>query len=649
VRIQNLPSTVEFTLRPQGTPTVEYDGSATIGQVRVRVHDDTGIAKSDRTTLTAKDLLVSVEDLPTGVTASLDPSGKNISLTASDAIGKVDVQLWTAQIGATSDDLPNSGDKQFVTDLGTSKDGVLVRDISNRYVVFARLTKLKAAKLVLDSTAPDVQLETGSRRDVDVSIVGKAASGGADEEIRATVANRPLCLRFRLARDRFTSLTCSDALGAIPLTNPDPNKKPTTILYEGSETTGRIDVNLKGFASLDGQELIARLDGVTPRLEAIIEGAGATPERIEVATRGGDGDVDFVEIRLRSGRVDPGDVFDSDPAKDAQLDGVLIRSALQRPANCPCPFDRKVVLARITALSHARVITAPSLRVEIDALAGREFRVVKEEDEEREVPVFPPPNTARIPFTEYLRATASALQRHTVLVFSDLTGATKIAYRADAEMPRLDLDTNITGSLFLTANARNVARSVDLCIHPGPPTGVAGDPAACNLNAFGTATPNGPTLTGAASAPDNPANPMTVDFLDCKAFDSQGQCGEDRDDAVFTEVTGLQLRLAQFQVHQVGDKTNVFLHTNRHPVQGELLVRLPFANKPDKIFLFARGVNAMVRRVQVGGAFLTGVPTQDSWSGDIDCTGGFDAFAVDNSFIGSLKGPLCDNPDDPNV
>lgn len=632
VAIDKLPGSVFFAYAPGAIPTVQYSGGDKIDQVVVRRHEDDadGVAKSEKTGLVARDLRLQIDDLPAGtVNANLDPSGKNVNLNSSAAIGRLEAQLWTRPPGATSDQLPNSSDRAFVDGLSVSpfgdplqRDGALVRDLKglanpadDRYVVFARLSGLKSANLKLDDKSPDVTLVTTSRRDLALEIANKKA-GAAAEEISGLVTNRPLCMRFALSNQRVSPSACSSGIGTINLPTPGSNPDPTVIFYEGSETTGGIELSARGLADLQGQELLVRMNGIPRRLEAIVHGK----DRMDLGVLGGDGDVDLVEVTLRSGNVNPADTLAT------TLDGLLVRDKLD-----PATFasDRKVIFVRLSNLRSAHAYLKPTLDVAVDSVANRDFKLDVENDEQ--VTILNNPAVA----TKYVRATLAQLKPQTTFTMSDLTGAQDINYTSNGQAAGLTLDTNVTGSVNLHAQTGQLPTSLRLCIFAarqsvggGPPCGLTGFP--------------GINLIPVATLVLEAAQPVTVtNFLDCQV----PGCGQR------IELNNFRFQTARFQLTKPNkDDTLIFLDTDNLGLSGDLDIFLPFqTGNPLDIKLnevharfpaVSPALSAQDRRVLLQSV------NQAFWQGSIFCPPGTDIFLTVNggtNFNLGITDAICKN------
>lgn len=689
VDISQLPASVFFALAPKATDsTIIYDGSDQIGLITARLHDDNGIATSERTGLKANDLRLEIQNLPAGVVrALLDPSGKNIKLNSTQPIGSVEVQLWTRPPNASDDTLPDAADKQFVTNLGTTKDGALVRDVTGRYVIFARISQLKSLDLLLPTdpqdpaaVQPDVKLVTDSRRNLELSVANKSTSGGPDEQIDASVTNRPKCMRFSLSKQRRNPSSCSSGLpGSINLPSPAA-AAATTILYEGSETTGRIDVVAKGLKDLQGQELSVRMDGVTPRLEAIVQGQ----DQVDMGTLGGDGDVDLLELRLRKGTINPNDVISS------QFDGVLIRDKLQSNGT----FDRAVLFARLSrlrSLHFARGVVGRLVDLKLDSVGGRTFDLDMERDTAKSTPggieidrektqaaVDPlRPNTT---FTldnsvgGELKAHYDAASAANILTFDRKTFDNQGFKTASTEIEATPLPSRVdfcfrdkgTACGLDAFTGHSITKPVPACPSP-PPTGPANDPwTTCVLE-------NGPHPTGPTVIVDG-AQQMDVTFHQCLISFCENPNRPRLEVEASAKLFKLQLSRIVLRIpvfnqgqpppliigHVDDERTLVFLDTDNNPVGGlgagnaacgapcAIFLKLPSGGQldtlqgtlPDSAPMF----QAQDRRVRIDQVV---VPQQDAASGSIFCPSGMKVGANGGIFgIGGadLTGVLCNNP-----
>lgn len=628
-----LPRRVEAIIR-QADPTTSFK----LGTVGPRIAAaDLTLTEKPTTGLESK-TKAHIEDLPTKTELTLDAktatNPTRVRATMNQPADVIDASRVEGP--GEAERLPDDRFARVVTE---TRDGQAALKS-----VAARLRSVSEIALEADDGLIDVLMRSaGGPLHVLVT--------GPGPQIEATASDLAPCTRF-VYTDRRVSRQCSAGAGTDPQADPVPGSAQV-MLFEGSQTSaGTIDLSVDPLE--DGRRLIANVTGIPRRVEAIVNGV----ERLDLDTVGGS--VGDARVRLTSGPTDD--------TLGEEHDGVLVRDKLRFESRGYYPVERKVVLARLRQVHKLRFsnTTARGLDATVDSARTGPFKVDIENDEAPD-PAFVEFGGTIVdfpPVVKYLRASASDLQRNTRLTFSDATGASKIHYNADGEIGRLNLDTNVSGSLNLGATATSVARSLDLCIHPGGGS-LGGDAVVCNLrdadgNApLGVGLPNGPTILAEAAAPLNAASPMTVDFLDCKQRDSDGGCGDDKDPARFIEINDLRFRKLALQMHKgADDKQRVYLDTDRHAVRADLTMLLDRGlsghsegGEVAKVFgKFPQGFNAEERRVTIGKNIL-GFPTQDAWSGDIFCPSGTDLY-VTAKFLGinaGLTGVLCDNPDDPNV
>jgi hypothetical protein len=532
-------------------------------------------------------------------------------------------------------------------------------------VILARVTKLEEAQIELGDE-PDILVQRTDPRDIVIDIADRvkeqAGRATPNEAIRGTITGAPDCIHLAITHSRV-SRWCPGVQGMpADATRPVRTQNPTVITYQGSGSTAAVNVKASRLESLPDKDVIVALNGLPTYLESSLYANGS----VNVETSGGA--LGLAEVRLTTGPTD-----DNLPG-----DGVLVRDRLAQTARDTYVPERSVVFARATNVHYVRFDKGidGDFTADADTDAVTPFDIVVERDKA------PNPGHVCFPLTTtcidfppvptYLRAHASDLQRNTNVQMDSSTGATKIRYSADTEIPTpaggkaFTIDTNLTGSLNFHADATTLARNLQICLH-APKGSLGGDTYPCGLHGVPTGgeLPNGPTVVATAAAPVDANNPMTINVLDCKKRDHNGGCGNDIEGngivPEYLRVDGLQFRGVRFQSHTLpsGD-TWLYVDTNHTSavtdlastpgVQGSLVSRVANAEKPDKIFATFGGLRATQRRVLVATALAgLGAPVQSREpgtmpSGMIDCPPPFDMFAVDNSFIGSLRLPLCFDP-----
>lgn len=139
--IRDLPHDIRITFSPsQGT--LSYTGSATIGEITADAFDPAGI--SGRATT----LHLLARQLPVSVDVSFVRAAGTFSLDArGGTLGLLEVQLTSG---------PNDR-------IDPAFDGILVNDLADRYVLFARVTGLRRI-VATQGPPPDIQLDTTGGR-----------------------------------------------------------------------------------------------------------------------------------------------------------------------------------------------------------------------------------------------------------------------------------------------------------------------------------------------------------------------------------------------------------------------------------------------------------------------------------------------------
>lgn len=121
--------------------TVAYTASGPLTELTADIVDPSGVFGR------AKELHLRLGTVPAGLDLTYGESGSTLSLDAAGkTLGLIEAQLTSG---------PNDR-------LAPTTDGVLYRDLADRYVVFARITGLR--KVVASPQGPDVQLDTTGGR-----------------------------------------------------------------------------------------------------------------------------------------------------------------------------------------------------------------------------------------------------------------------------------------------------------------------------------------------------------------------------------------------------------------------------------------------------------------------------------------------------
>jgi hypothetical protein len=172
--IRDLPDHVRIQFSAvQGS--LSYQGSAVIGEITVDATDPAGIAGR------ATQLHLLARDIPRALDLAFGESGSTVTIDAKgQTLGLIEVQLTSGP-----DDR-----------LDPAVDGVLLEDLADRYVVFARVTGLR--KIVgTQMPQPDVTLETTGGRVFKVDL--NELVGSRVVYTRATLDSLPASVHVRLA------------------------------------------------------------------------------------------------------------------------------------------------------------------------------------------------------------------------------------------------------------------------------------------------------------------------------------------------------------------------------------------------------------------------------------------------------------------
>jgi hypothetical protein len=151
---------------------------------------------------------VTLRDLPGSLTLDWSPGS-----------GVVRADAGTATIGLI-EFLLTSGP---VESLPADRDGVVLRDLADRYVVFARLTGLKKIEAVLDP--PDVTLETLGGRVLSIDLQEQA--GSSVDFTRVTLDRLTPSVRLRMVETggrRDITYTASSATNSLALDTNTGNR-----------------------------------------------------------------------------------------------------------------------------------------------------------------------------------------------------------------------------------------------------------------------------------------------------------------------------------------------------------------------------------------------------------------------------------------
>lgn len=171
--IRDVPHQIRVSFS-QSAGTLTYNGSAVVGEITLDMADPAGISGR------ADELHLVLRDLPTSLELSLSSTGGSVSLDAhGQTLGSIEVLL-------------TSGPDQR---LDPSVDGILLRDLADRYVVFGRITGLRRA-VVAQGPPPDVLIETTGGRIFRLDL--ETLKGTKIEYVRATLDRLVPSVRIQL-------------------------------------------------------------------------------------------------------------------------------------------------------------------------------------------------------------------------------------------------------------------------------------------------------------------------------------------------------------------------------------------------------------------------------------------------------------------
>ena len=306
IEIKDLPSSLTATFDPAGS--LQYSASATIGELSAVLTDPDGVAGR-----------------ATKATALLRSLPATLNVTWSSAAGgTISADAQGATLGLLEILLTSGPDATLPAD----RDGVLIEDLTDRFVVFGRITGLKLVTFA-QGPPPSFRLDTTGGRRFDVDVTTQDASGIATTV--ASIQNLPSSVDVR-----FTSAT------ALSYTASGPVSLLTLDAFDPAGISGR------------AKTLHARIESIPARLDASWSPDGT----ITLDAQGGT--IGLVEIQLTSG---------PDDRLATQFDGLLLRDLT----------DRYVVFARLTGLRRVVGTQSPLPDVTIETAAGRILKIDLEE------------------------------------------------------------------------------------------------------------------------------------------------------------------------------------------------------------------------------------------------------------------------------
>jgi hypothetical protein len=657
--VDSLLGTASVTMEETigGPTTYRYSGPDGLGRVHANLKDSFGLATGERGGQKANELDVVLRELPANVTATLAASDGVSSVVATDVAGVPD------DIGSVEARLSNGPlfpGEQATVDKWGDADGALIRDVSSRFAVFVRISKLQSVALGMQQDKADVTLRTTERRDMFINVSTLSASG-ISEQIDAEIHERPLCLRIAAAKQRTTpDATCSGN-GTIPLASVDSAKSPQTILFEGSERTPFVR-----FAAVNGFEysLVFELTDLPRRVEAFIQGtkdAEIALGTLDPAT-GSSSPIARLYARVGYAHMPP-----HRTAPDTH-DFVTL-TKLEPPDAESKPWD--VTVVKLTDLRSAHVRTDPTLDINVDVVPSqRGFIFDSSIDQPTKLgrPGDPPFGRQR---TEVVLGNLSSNTR--IKVTPEGTDGFKLKYDADEDVPSmtflqdgyvLDQDGFPKDRIF--ASASPLRRDVTVCLRPKGP--------ACGLDAWtGNEVAKHPTRVTDGPHPEGltlvveASGPMTVNFDKCLAPDPTGSCvpptkAGEADKRRFVKVTDAVAQTARIQLSGIivngaaGDltekRTLVYLDTNEQDFSGTVKVRLPAGGDFEDLNGFFPATSSPFqagnRRVRVVKRIVPeyddSFPFSPSRTGTMNCPSAM-TLGIGGGFLGiggaDLKGVIC--------
>lgn len=187
--IDRLPSQVSIAFT--SSTAMQYRASAPVSSLRLDSYDPAGISGR------AKALHATITSLPVALDAGWSSSGTVTLDALGGTVGLIELQLTSG---------PNNT-------LPAAYDGILLEDLSDRYVVFARVTGLK--KLIgTQAPDPDVTLNTTGGRIFKVDL--NQLDGSKVKYTRVTLDSLPTSVRVRVAGQDMT-YTASSATNSLVL------------------------------------------------------------------------------------------------------------------------------------------------------------------------------------------------------------------------------------------------------------------------------------------------------------------------------------------------------------------------------------------------------------------------------------------------
>ncbi|HVL90004.1 MAG TPA: hypothetical protein VM841_07205, partial [Actinomycetota bacterium] len=377
VKINDLPSSLTATLNPSGS--LVYEASAAVGEITASIVDPAGVAgRATRATALLRGLPASLDITWAGASGAVSADAKGAT------VGLIEVLL-------TSGPVPS---------LPAGRDGFILEDVSSHYAVLGRITGLRKV-FFAQGPPPSFNLETAGGRIFQVGVTTQKPEGLA---------------------------TVSAVLDSLPSQVSIAFTSSTALQYRASGVVSRLTIDAVDPVSISGRA--KELHGTLLGLPTALDASWAADGTITVDARGGT--TELVELQLTSG---------PDERLAASFDGILMNDLA----------DRYVVFARLTNLQKAIATQSPQPDITINTTGNRVLKVDVNQLKDGKV--------------TYTRATLDRLPA-TVRVRL-LTSPQRVIYTASAATNSLVFQTNSGDRWGLDASLVPLPASVFFCSDGG--------------------------------------------------------------------------------------------------------------------------------------------------------------------------------------
>ena len=301
VRILDLPASLDASLDPSGA--LSYTASAAMGSITAEIDDPEGV--SGRATL----VRAALTSLPPALTINwAAANGQIVADARGGTIGSLDFLLTSGPIET----------------LPAATDGVIFRDLTDRYVATARLTGLKKVTFT-QASPPSFSLET---------VGGRPFVAEVDRQVTGGVA------------------TVDASISALPATVSLAFTGPTTIAYRAASPVSRVVFSASDPNSISGRA--KRVDATLTGVPVSLDLASGTNGQFSANANGGV--LGSADVLLTSGPVE---------AVPTGKDGVILRDLT----------DRYVAAVRLTGLRSVTFAQGPPPSFTLNTTGGRSFVV----------------------------------------------------------------------------------------------------------------------------------------------------------------------------------------------------------------------------------------------------------------------------------